>query len=177
MEEEIYAEPEHFDHLLAAPRVRNAKEKTFDSLDDFERYIQNESSDNEFDQLNLHVRYLPPFIQHQIHGEEERIKPQMNSLNKKFRRHLKHHLKRHLLPDISKLSGIDYDFKQEEAGFMSNFYGPTSEYQWQFVDASNHGFEESEYSERSHWKVAVNVKTNSDGPYVDVDFKATALDD
>ncbi|KAF6005799.1 hypothetical protein HII13_000068 [Brettanomyces bruxellensis] len=176
MEEEIYAEPVHFDHLESAPRVRNAKEKTFDSLDDFERYIKIEAGDNEFDQLDLHVRYLPPFIVRQTHGQEDKIKPQMNSLNKKFRRHLKHHLKRHLLPEISMMSGVDYDFKEASAGFSQNLYGTTSSYKWQFMDDGNHGFNESEYSRRKHWKVQVDVESDSNGPYINVDFKAAALD-
>ncbi|VEU21496.1 DEKNAAC102602 [Brettanomyces naardenensis] len=176
MEEEIYAEPVHFDHLAAPPRARTAKEMNFDSLDDFQRYIKDESGDNEFDQMSVHVKYLPPFIIQQTHGNDEKIKPQMNSLNKKFRRHLQHHVKRHLLPEISRMSGIDYDFKKVNEGFSSNLYGTTSAYKWQFMDESNHGFDESEYGKRNHWKVEVNVETTSNGPYVDVDFKATSLD-
>ncbi|QPG73444.1 hypothetical protein FOA43_000754 [Brettanomyces nanus] len=175
MEEEIYAEPVHFEHLDAPPRARTAKEMTFDSLGEFQKYIKDESGDNEFDSLNLHVKYMPPFIANQIHGNDEKIKPQMNSLNKKFRRHLHHHVKRHLLPEISRMSGIDYDFKKVNEGFSHNLYGTTSEYKWQFMDDSNHGFDENEYSKRNHWKVEVEVESDSNGPYVNVDFKATSL--
>lgn len=130
MNKPVHMEPTHIDHLEKPPAVRNSKEMHFESLDDFERYIMDESWDNEFDNLNIHVKYLPPFIVNQTRGNEDKIKPQMNSLNKKFRRHLQHHVKRHLLPDITKMSGIDYNFTKDGEESVSNQYGTSSVHRW-----------------------------------------------
>lgn len=180
MEQEISAEPVRFDHLEAAPKSRKTKTKSkktdFDSLEEFSSYIRDEAGDNEFDNLDVTLRYLPPFVMTETHGNEEKIKPGMNSLNKKFRRHLQQHVMRHLLPEISKMSGIDYDFKKVKEGFSNNLYGTAAAYQWDFMDDGNHGFGDDEYSNRNHWKVEVNVSTNSEGPYVDVGLKATPLE-
>ncbi|GME80344.1 unnamed protein product [Ambrosiozyma monospora] len=173
---EIHVEPNHIDHLSAPPKVRSSKEMNFDSLDDFHRYVKDETWDNEFDNLNLRLRYLPPFIVSQTHGQEEKIKPQMNSLNKKFRRHLNHHVQRHLLPDIKKMSGIDYEFKKAGEEMVPNAYGTSSVYKWHFEDHSNHGFDESEFANRDHWNVNVDIESNSSDPYVVVSFKATPVE-
>lgn len=167
--------PTHIDHLETAPMVRASREMFFDSLDDFEKYIMDESWDNEFDKLDIHVKYLPPFIMSEIHGNEEKIKPPMNSLNKKFRRHLQHHIQRHLLPDIKKMAGIEYKFDKNGEEVVSNQYGTASVHKWHFKDESNHGFEESEYMNRDHWKVEVDVVSNSSDPWVSIDFKAVPL--
>ncbi|KAG0669765.1 Respiratory growth induced protein 1 [Pichia californica] len=167
-----HMEPVHIEHLDKAPIVRNSREMYFESLDDFERYIMDESWDNEFDNLNIHVKYLPPFIVNQTKGNEEKIKPQMNSLNKKFRRHLQHHVKRHLLPDINRMAGIDYEFHKEGEEKVSNEYGSASVYKWHFKDDTNHGFDESEFGIRGHWKVEVDIESNSTNPWIDVTYKS-----
>lgn len=167
-----HVEPVHIDHLQEAPAVRNSKEMFFENLDDFEKYIMDESWDNEFDNLNIHVKYLPPFIVSQTHGNEDKIKPQMNSLNKKFRRHLQHHVKRHLLPDINKMAGIDYQFSKADQETIPNMYGTSSVHKWHFKDSSNHGFDEAEYQARNHWKVEVDIESNSSNPWIDVTYKA-----
>lgn len=164
--------PAHIEHLESPPHIRNSKEMTFDSLDDFERYIMDESWDNEYDRVNIHVKYLPPFIMSQIHGNEENIKAPMNSLNKKFRRQLQHHIQRHLLPDIKKMAGIEYDFHKEGEETVPNFYGTASVHRWHYKDETNHGFDESEYRNRNHWRVEVDVESNSSDPFVTIDFKA-----
>lgn len=177
MKQNIHIEPTHIDHLEKAPQFRNSKEMYFESLDDFEKYIMDESWDNEFDNLDIHVKYLPPFIVNQTHGREEKIKPQMNSLNKKFRRHLQHHVKRHLLPDITRMAGIDYTFNKDGEELVPNLYGTSSVYKWHFKDDSNHGFKDDEYSVRDHWKVQVDVESNSSNPWIDVSFKSCSLKD
>lgn len=169
-----HMEPVHIDHLDKAPTVRNSKEMYFDNLDDFERYIMDESWDNEFDNLNIHAKYLPPFIVNQTKGNEEKIKPQMNSLNKKFRRHLQHHVKRHLLPDINRMAGIDYEFCKDGEEKVMNQYGTSSLYKWHFKDETNHGFDESEYKSRNHWKVEVDIESNSNDPWINVTYKSIA---
>lgn len=174
MNKPVHMEPTHIDHLEKPPAVRNSKEMHFESLDDFERYIIDESWDNEFDNLNIHVKYLPPFIVNQTRGNEDKIKPQMNSLNKKFRRHLQHHVKRHLLPDITKMSGIDYNFTKDGEESVSNQYGTSSVHRWHFKDNSNHGFDETEYQNREHWKVEVDVESNSNNPWIDVTYRAVS---
>lgn len=170
----VHMEPIHIDHLDKAPAVRNSKEMYFDNLDDFERYIMDESWDNEFDNLNIHAKYLPPFIVNQTKGNEEKIKPQMNSLNKKFRRHLQHHVKRHLLPDINRMAGIDYEFCKDGEEKVMNQYGTSSLYKWHFKDETNHGFDESEYKSRNHWKVEVDIESNSNDPWINVTYKSIA---
>lgn len=169
-----HMEPVHIDHLHEAPSTRNSREMFFDSLDDFERYIMDESWDNEFDNLNIHVKYLPPFIVNQCHGNEDKIKPQMNSLNKKFRRHLQHHVKRHLLPDINKMAGIEYHYDKAKEEVVPNQYGTSSVHKWHFEDASNHGFDDSEFKVRDHWKVEVDIVSNSSNPWIDVTYKAVS---
>lgn len=175
MKQVVREAPTHIDHLTDAPTVRNSKEISFESLDDFERYIMDESWDNEYDNLNIHVKYLPPFIVTQIHGNEEKIKPQMNSLNKKFRRHLIHHVQRHLLPDITKMAGINYDFLKSGEEVVPNQYGTSSVHKWHWKDESNHGFDEEEYSHRDHWKVEVDIESNSSNPWINVDFKCVPM--
>lgn len=164
--------PKHIDHLESAPKVRTSREMTFESLDDFERYIMDESWDNEFDKLNIHLKYLPPFIMTEIHGNEEKIKPPMNSLNKKFRRHLQHHIQRHLLPDIKRMAGIEYHFDKDGEEVVPNMYGTSSVHKWHYKDESNHGFEEDEYKNRDHWVVQLDVESNSSNPWISIDFKA-----
>lgn len=168
----VHMEPVHIDHLEKAPTVRNSKEMYFESLDDFERYIMDESWDNEFDNLNIHVKYLPPFIVNQTKGNEDKIKPQMNSLNKKFRRHLQHHVKRHLLPDINRMTGIDYEFTKDNEEKVLNEYGSSSVYKWHFKDDSNHGFDESEFGKRDHWRVEVGIESNSNDPWINVTYRS-----
>lgn len=170
----VHMEPVHIEHLEKAPKVRNSKEMFFENLDDFERYIMDESWDNEFDNLNIHVKYLPPFIVNQTKGNEDKIKPQMNSLNKKFRRHLQHHVKRHLLPDIRKMSGIDYDFVKDGEELVPNMYGTSSVHRWHFKDETNHGFDESEFALRDHWKVEVDIESNSSNPWINVTYKCVS---
>lgn len=167
----VHMEPVHIEHLEKAPKVRNSKEMFFENLEDFERYIMDESWDNEFDNLNIHVKYLPPFIVNQTKGNEDKIKPQMNSLNKKFRRHLQHHVKRHLLPDIKKMSGIDYDFSKDSEELVPNMYGTSSVHKWHFKDETNHGFDASEFKLRDHWTVEVDIEANSSNPWIDVTYK------
>ncbi|AWU77940.1 hypothetical protein CAS74_003247 [Pichia kudriavzevii] len=166
----VALEPRELTHLTSEPKVRNAKEVEFDSLDKFEEYIKNESWDDEYDRLKVHLEYLPPFIEHEIHGDEENIKPQMNALNKKFRRHLHQHLTKHLLPQINKMSGIKYNFKEIDEGLVPEHNGLDSVYRWHYNDDGNHGFDEQDYKCRSHWKAQLDVICNSNGPYVHVDF-------
>ncbi|KAH3663334.1 hypothetical protein OGAPHI_005324 [Ogataea philodendri] len=137
-------EPHDIEHLGAAPKVRASREMVFDSLEEFENYIMDESYDNEFDNMDVHLQYLPPFIMSEIHSNEENIKPQMNSLNKKFRRQLQHHVQKHLMPEINKMSGIHYKFTKAGESQEYNQYGTSSVYKWHYMDESNHGFEESE---------------------------------
>ncbi|KAG7832925.1 hypothetical protein KL943_004373 [Ogataea angusta] len=166
-----HTEPIHLEHLEAAPKVRTSHEMNFDSLEEFENYIMGESYDNEFDNLNVHLKYLPPFIMSEIHSNEENIKPHMNSLNKKFRRQLQHHLQKHLIPEIKKMSGIDYNFSKAGEGQEFNQYGTSSVYKWHYVDDTDHGFGEDEYKQRQHWRAMLDVEANSEDPTVRVDFK------
>lgn len=170
-----HTEPQHIDHLVKAPKTRNSKEMSFDSLESFESYIKDESWDNEFDNLNIHLHYLPPFILHEIHDDEEKIKPTMNCHSKKFRRNLAHHLTKHLLPAIKEMSGIDYKFDKIGQELEVNTLGTESHYKWHFKDETNHGFDEGEYQNREHWTVELDVESNSSDPFVNVDFRATPL--
>ncbi|ODV82704.1 hypothetical protein CANARDRAFT_30622 [[Candida] arabinofermentans NRRL YB-2248] len=170
-QQQSHTEPVHLDHLTTPPKVRTSHDVKFDNLEQFEAYIKDESWDNEFDNLNAHLTYLPPFIMHEIHDNEENIKPQMNCLNKKFRRQLHHHLVKHLIPDISKMAGVDYQFDKAEEEQISNAYGTSTIYKWHFKDESNHGFDEKEFESRNHWIAELNVESNSSDPFVTVDFK------
>ncbi len=172
----VELEPRELSHLTKEPAVRNAKELTFDTLAKFEEYIKNETWDDEYDSLNLHLEYIPPFILNEIHDDEEKIKPQMNALNKKFRRHLHQHLTKHLLPEINKMSGIKYQFKEIDEGLVPQMNGIESIYTWHYEDSGNHGFNEEEYSARHHWKAVMDVHCDSNGPHVKVDFKCSPLD-
>lgn len=169
----IELEPRVLDHLTKEPKVRNAKEVSFDTLEKFEDYIKSESWDDEYDDLTVHLEYIPPFIMNEIHGDEEKIKPQMNALNKKFRRHLHQHLTKHLLPEVNKMSGINYKFKEIDEGLVPEFNGLESHYRWHYEDDGNHGFDESEYKLRHHWVAVMDVSCDSNGPYVKVDFKCS----
>lgn len=171
----IELEPRHFDHLTNEPKVRNAKEVTFDDLTNFEDYIKNESWDDEYDSLNVHLEYLPPFIQKEIHSDESKIKPQMNVLNKKFRRHLHQHLTKHLIPEINKMTGINYEFKEFDEGLTPEMNGINSVYKWHYEDSGNHGFEEADYENRHHWKAQLDIKSNSNGPYINIDFNCSPI--
>lgn len=166
-----HTEPVHLDHLSSAPKVRMSHNVEFDNLEQFENYIKDESWDNEYDNLDVHLKYLPPFIMHEIHDNEENIKPQMNCLNKKFRRQLQHHFVKHLIPDISKMAGVDYKFAKAQEEQVSNAYGTSTVYRWHFEDESNHGFEEEEYQIRNHWKAELDIESNSSDPFVSVSFK------
>lgn len=166
----VELEPRKVDHLSEEPAVRNAKEMAFDDLRKFEDYIKNESWDDEYDQLRVYLEYIPPFIANEIHGDEEHIKPQMNALNKKFRRHLHQHLTKHLLPEINKMAGIGYKFKEIDEGLVPTFDGIESVYKWHYEDLGNHGFEEEEYKHRHHWDATLDVTCDSNGPYVNVHF-------
>lgn len=163
-------EPRNLQHLTKEPSIRNAKEVTFDDLQKFENYVKNESWDDEYDEFKVHLNYIPPFIMNEIHGDEENIKPQMNALNKKYRRHLHQHLTKHLLPEINKMSGIGYKFKEIEEGLVPEYDGLKSSYKWHYKDDGNHGFDENEYKVRSHWTAQLDISCDSEGPYVHVDF-------
>lgn len=166
----IELEPRIVDHLSKEPAVRNSREVKFDDLKKFEDYIKNESWDDEYDQMKVHLEYIPPFIVNEIHGEEEHIKPQMNALNKKFRRHLHQHLTKHLLPEINKMSGIGYQFKEIDEGLVPDFNGIDSTYRWHYEDLGNHGFDEDEYKDRHHWDATLDVACDSNGPFVNAHF-------
>ncbi|TID26240.1 hypothetical protein CANINC_002772 [Pichia inconspicua] len=172
---QIDLEPRKLEHLTKEPKQRNAKECTFDTLSKFEEFIKNESWDDEYDAMKVHLEYIPPFIEHEIHSDEEKIKPQMNALNKKFRRHLHQHLTKHLLPEINKMSGINYKFKEIDEGLIPMYNGIESVYKWHYKDEGLHGFDESEYNLRHHWKAEMDVTCDSNGPYVKVDFSCTPV--
>lgn len=174
-ETKVELEPRNLDHLTKEPKLRNAKEKEFDDLAKFEEYIKNETWDDEYDQMKIHLRYIPPFILNEIHNDEENIKPSMNALNKKFRRHLHQHLTKHLLPEVNKMSGINYNFKEIDVGLVPQFNGLESSYKWHYEDSGSHGFDESEYKERHHWKAQLDVTCDSNGPYVYVDFECIPI--
>ncbi|GMF05006.1 unnamed protein product [Ambrosiozyma monospora] len=168
--------PKVVDHLDPPPKVRASREQKFDKLEQFEEYIKNESWDNEFDNIDITLEYLPPFIVHEIHGDENNIKESMTALNKKFRRHLHQHLTKHLIPEINKMAGINYKFKKIDEELVPNTYGTSSVYHWHYEDKSNHGFEDAEYEKRNHWKVELDVTCNSDNPYVTVHFQCIVFD-
>lgn len=164
-------EPTHLDVIKDRPSHKDTEPliKTFDSLDAFESYLKDETWDNEFDFLHAKVNYYPPFVMHECHDDLDKVKPTMTNLNKKFVRNLHHHIDRHLLKEISKWSGVDYEFgKGVELHKGSDLI-------WHFTDDSNHGYQEESMHGRK-WKMELDVTCHSDNPEIIVDMKTIPID-
>lgn len=148
-------------------RQGNPSMKKFDDLEQFESHIKDESWDNDFDFINAHVDYIPPFIMNEIHNNPEKIKDTMNNHSKKFVRNLHHHVDKHLLANLNTVSGIDYHFDKPTKESLGD------KLVWHYKDEGDHGFPDS----ARRWKVELDVSCNGASPNVSVDMKSIPVTD
>lgn len=145
-------------------KVRSlGKLQEFDDLPSFEQFLKDEREDNDFCNAHAHINYIPPFVLAESHNDPEKIKDSQNRKNKKFVRHLHQHVEKHLLKEIKSSIGLDLNLKNVET--VEEF----DTLEWKYVDDGLHGLNETE----GDFKVEVNVKCNSNGAYIDVDYKTT----
>ncbi|ODV83805.1 hypothetical protein CANARDRAFT_9365 [[Candida] arabinofermentans NRRL YB-2248] len=171
-----HSEPLHLNHLNPKSNRRpSSNVAQFDNFNEVEEYLKEATWDNSYDCLNVHMNYLPQFVMDEIDGNEQNVKSGMNYQNKKYKKELHDHLYQQLMPEINKMSGIDYQFEKSGEEILPNMYGTSNVYKWHFTDESNHGFDEEDYNVRDHWKVQLDVETNSTDPYVNVDFKCIRI--
>ncbi|KAH3683527.1 hypothetical protein WICPIJ_005501, partial [Wickerhamomyces pijperi] len=123
-------------------------------------FLHDATEDNEVAQCHAHVNYIPPFVLQESHNDPERVKDSQNRKNKKFVRHLHQHVEKHLLKEIEKNSGMSLHFGKAQV--VEDFDTIT----WKYVDDTDHGLGE----EAEHFKVEVDVKCNSEGAFVDVNY-------
>ncbi|KAH3679989.1 hypothetical protein WICPIJ_008465 [Wickerhamomyces pijperi] len=142
-------------------RIANlAKQQEFEDLETFEKFLRDEKEDNEFNHCHAHINYIPPFVMHESHNDPEKIKDSQNRKNKKFVRHLHQHVEKHLLKEIVENSGLQLKFGKPQ--IMEDF----DTLQWKYVDDGDHGLGE----EFEHFTVEVDVKCNSNGAAIDVNY-------
>lgn len=132
--------------------------KVFDDVETFENFLRDSEEDNEFSNVHCQVQYIPPFVLHHAHDDEEKVKDTENSHSKKFVRHLHQHVEKHLLKDIKGALDIP-DLK---------FHDKTKEQTFEHV--MWHYGETVEHKDKK-FKIDVNVVCKHDSPMVDVDYK------
>ncbi|CAR21210.1 Respiratory growth induced protein 1 [Lachancea thermotolerans] len=131
--------------------------KVFEDLDTFETFIKNETEDEEFDHVNCHLKYYPPFVLHESHEDPEKIKETVNSHNRKFVRHLHQHVEKHLLKDIRErlqLPQLKFNDKSKEE--------TPDHIVWRYNQRAN--FHERDFD------IHVTVECHHDSALVDVDY-------
>ncbi|ODV98310.1 hypothetical protein PACTADRAFT_48094 [Pachysolen tannophilus NRRL Y-2460] len=144
--------------------------RKFDNLEAFESYLKDETWDNEFDYIHAQLVYYPPFVLHECHDDpENNFKPSMTNLNKKFLRNLHHHVDRHLLVEIKRYSGVEYDF-----GKSVEEHTADGKVKWHFKDESNHGIPEESLHDRK-WKLELTVESHSNDSLIVVDLQTVPL--
>lgn len=158
-------EPGGFKEVLLPPTI-----KEFDELEQFEAFVRDETSDNDFDYFHGRLHYYPPFVLKECHDEIEKIKPTSNKNSSKFKRNLQHHIKKHLIKDLEKCCGYELNFDKAEE--IESFDKLT----WKFKDETDHGFskeEEDKYDR--HWKIELDITSHNDSALVDIDMKSIPI--
>lgn len=161
----IESEDGSIESVLKPPPLRE-----FDDLRSFEAFIRDETWDNDFDYINAHLRYYPPFIMKECHDNLEKIKPTMNKNSRKFKRNLQHHIKRHLIQEMQLCGGYPMEFKKIALDEKPN------KITWKFEDSTDHGFDPEEENQfNRHWRLELDVSCNNENALVDVEYRAIPL--
>lgn len=143
--------------------VTNKKGETvqvFETLEDFETFIKQETEDDEFDHIHCVLNYYPPFVLQHSHNDPEKISEQNNCHSKKFVRHLHQHVEKHLLKDLAvALQSPDLKFgnKSKDQSFEKVV--------WLYND-------DASYHDKP-FHVAVEVTARHDDALVNVDYRTT----